>query len=100
MTDPKAPPRFLLPHHKLIAFQVAVELLHAVRSAQFTVLNKGSIVLERAYTWSEPGTRRTGLRDRMLLASCSSYEARMKRPHVYQGGAYYEDAVHPGNAPR
>jgi four helix bundle protein len=33
MTDPKAPPRFLLPHHKLIAYQVAVELLHAVRSA-------------------------------------------------------------------
>ena len=44
---------------------------HAVRSAQFTVLNRGSIALERAYTWSEPGTRRTGLRDRMLLASCS-----------------------------
>ena len=46
--------------------------------------------------WARAGAILCGL----LLASCSSYEARMKRPHVYQGGAYYEDAVHPGNAPR
>lgn len=44
---------------------------HSVRSAQLTILRNGAVALERAYTWSEPGTRRTGVRDRMLLASCS-----------------------------
>ncbi len=33
MTDRNTPPRFLLPHHKLVAYQVAVELLLAVRKA-------------------------------------------------------------------
>jgi CubicO group peptidase (beta-lactamase class C family) len=44
---------------------------YSVRCGQLTVLGKGRVVLERAYTWSEPGTRRTTVRDRMLLASCS-----------------------------
>lgn len=43
----------------------------SVRSAQLTVLRNGNVALERAYTWSEPGTRRTRVDDRMLLASCS-----------------------------
>lgn len=36
-----------------------------------TVLRNGRASVERAYTWSEPGTRLTGVRDRRLLASCS-----------------------------
>lgn len=43
----------------------------SVRSAQLTILRNGRVALERAYTWSEPGTRRTRVDDRMLLASCS-----------------------------
>jgi len=44
---------------------------HSLRFGQLTVLSRGRVVFERAYTWSEPGTRRTTVRDRMLLASCS-----------------------------
>jgi CubicO group peptidase (beta-lactamase class C family) len=44
---------------------------HAIRSGLLTVLRNGAVALERAYTWSEPGTRRTRVDDRMLLASCS-----------------------------
>ncbi len=44
---------------------------HAVRQAQLSVVHRAAVPLERAYTWSEPGTRRTRVRDRMLLASNS-----------------------------
>jgi CubicO group peptidase (beta-lactamase class C family) len=44
---------------------------NSVRSAQLTILRSGRLAVQRAYTWSEPGTRRTRVNDRMLLASCS-----------------------------
>lgn len=44
---------------------------YGVRAAQLSVARSGSVPFERAYTWSEPGTRQTGVRDRMLLASNS-----------------------------
>jgi CubicO group peptidase (beta-lactamase class C family) len=44
---------------------------HSIRSAQLSIARNLSVPFERAYTWSEPGTRRTGVRDRMLLASNS-----------------------------
>jgi hypothetical protein len=34
MTEAAAPPRSSLPHHKLIAYGVAVELLLAVKAAE------------------------------------------------------------------
>ena len=58
----------------LVAAEQAVETFmktHSIRSGQLTVARRGTVRLERAYTWSEPGTRRTGVRDRMLLASNS-----------------------------
>ena len=58
----------------LAGAELAVEAFmksHSIRSGQFTVARRGSVRLERAYTWSEPGTRRTGVGDRMLLASNS-----------------------------
>ena len=58
----------------LVAAEQAVEAFmktHSIRSGQLTVARRGTVRLERAYTWSEPGTRRTGVRDRMLLASNS-----------------------------
>jgi CubicO group peptidase (beta-lactamase class C family) len=58
----------------LAAAEQAVESFmktHSIRSGQLTVLRRGAVRLERAYTWSEPGTRRTAVRDRMLLASNS-----------------------------
>jgi CubicO group peptidase (beta-lactamase class C family) len=44
---------------------------HSVRSAQLSLVQNATVRLERAYTWSEPGTRRAAATDRMLLASCS-----------------------------
>jgi CubicO group peptidase (beta-lactamase class C family) len=44
---------------------------NSVRSAQLSIARNRTVPFERAYTWSEPGTRRTGVRDRMLLASNS-----------------------------
>lgn len=44
---------------------------HSVRSGQLTILRNGAVALERAYTWSESGTRQTRVNDLMLLASCS-----------------------------
>ena len=36
MTNPSTPPRFQLPHHKLVAYGVAVELLRIIKAAQIT----------------------------------------------------------------
>ncbi len=36
MTDPITPPRSSLPHHKLVAYGVAVELLTLVKAAQIS----------------------------------------------------------------
>ncbi len=44
---------------------------NSIRSAQLSIARNLTVRFERAYTWSEPGTRRTGVRDRMLLASNS-----------------------------
>src|SRR4029450_6551669 len=58
----------------LVSAEQALEAFmktHSIRSGQLTVARRGTGCLERAYTWSEPGTRRTGVRDRMLLASNS-----------------------------
>ena len=44
---------------------------NSIRSAQLSIARNLTVRFERAYTWSELGTRRTGVRDRMLLASNS-----------------------------
>ena len=44
---------------------------NSIRAAQLSISKNRTVPFERAYTWSEPGTRRTDVGDRMLLASNS-----------------------------
>jgi len=44
---------------------------HAVRSAQLTIGHNGTVKLQRAYTWAEPGHHVVQISDRFLLASNS-----------------------------
>jgi CubicO group peptidase (beta-lactamase class C family) len=60
---------------------------NAVRAAQFTLSQNGSVLLARAYTWAEPGYRITQPSDRFLLASCSKMFCEQAIQTLYNSGA-------------
>lgn len=68
------------------AFQKFMQT-NAVRAAQFTIAKHGSVLLERAYTWAEPGYRLTQPSDRFLLASCSKMFCEQAIQTLYDSGA-------------
>lgn len=59
---------------------------YSVRAAQLSIARGGALPFERAYTWSEPGTRRTGVGDRMLLASNSKIFVTAAVQWLYDNG--------------
>jgi len=59
---------------------------NAVRAAQFTLSNNGSVLLARAYTWAEPGYKVAQPSDRFLLASCSKMFLEQAIQTLYNAG--------------
>jgi CubicO group peptidase (beta-lactamase class C family) len=59
---------------------------NGVRQAQVAIGKKGSILLERAYTWAEPDRHRTTTTDRFLLASVSKMFVAGAIQHLYNAG--------------
>jgi CubicO group peptidase (beta-lactamase class C family) len=67
------------------AFQQFMQI-NAVRAAQFTLSRNGTPLLERAYTWAEPGYRITQPSDPFLLASCSKMFCEQAIQTLYNAG--------------
>jgi CubicO group peptidase (beta-lactamase class C family) len=67
------------------AFQQFMQT-NAVRAAQFTLSRNGTPLLERAYTWAEPGYRITQPSDPFLLASCSKMFCEQAIQTLYNAG--------------
>ncbi|MFN7917359.1 MAG: serine hydrolase [Vicinamibacterales bacterium] len=62
-------------------------LRYGVRAAQLSIARDGAVPFDRAYTWSEPGTRQTGNHDRMLLASNSKMFVAAAVQWLYDNGS-------------
>ena len=58
----------------------------AIRAAQVAIIQNGTTVFNRGYTWAEPGYRTTQPSDRFLLASCSKMFCEAAMQSLYDAG--------------